>query len=49
MADDGLLILEIGNEYDNFLAAFPDLDPIWLSTAEAEDQIVLLNKSQLLT
>lgn len=49
LADDGLLILEVGNEYDNFLAAFPDLDPIWLSTAAAEDQIVLLNKEQLLT
>ena len=49
LADDGILVLEIGNEYENFLAAFPDLDPVWLSTAEAEDQIVLLTKDQLLT
>lgn len=47
MADDGILVLEIGNEYDNFLAAFPDLDPVWLSTAQAEDQIVLLTREQL--
>jgi len=47
LADDGLLVLEIGHAYAQFLAAFPDLDPIWLSTAQAEDQIVLLKREQL--
>ncbi|HUH61116.1 MAG TPA: 50S ribosomal protein L3 N(5)-glutamine methyltransferase [Candidimonas sp.] len=47
MAPDGILVLEIGNEYENFIAAFPDLDPIWLSTENAEDQIVLLTRDQL--
>jgi len=46
---DGWLILEIGHEIDNFLAAFPDLNPVWLSTAAAEDQIMLLNASELTT
>jgi ribosomal protein L3 glutamine methyltransferase len=49
MAPDGILVLEIGNEYENFIAAFPDLDPIWLSTENAEDQIVLLTRENLAT
>lgn len=47
--DGGVLILEIGHEYDHFCAAFPDLAPIWLSTATADDQILLLDKTQLLS
>lgn len=45
--ENGLLVLEIGNEYHNFCAAFPQLDPIWLSTETADDQILLLNYDQL--
>lgn len=47
MARDGVLILEIGHEYENFVAAFPDLDPVWLSTENTENQILLLNRKQL--
>ncbi|MEO6959345.1 MAG: HemK family protein methyltransferase, partial [Burkholderiaceae bacterium] len=47
MAQDGILILEIGHEYENFIAAFPDLDPVWLSTENTENQILLLNRKQL--
>lgn len=47
MSAQGALVLEIGNEYDNFLAAFPELDPVWLSTEHAEDQILLLTRDQL--
>src|SRR5690606_18418583 len=36
MAPQGVLILEIGNEYENFIAAFPTLEPVWLSTANTE-------------
>lgn len=46
--DDGILVLEIGNEYDHFCAAFPQLEPVWLSTETADDQILLLYKEQLL-
>lgn len=45
--DNGILILEIGHEYDNFVNAFPHLEPIWLSTETTFDQIMLLNKSDL--
>lgn len=47
MAPEGVLVLEIGHEYANFLTAFPQLDPIWLSTDHAEDQILLLTREQL--
>lgn len=47
MAPDGVLVLEIGNEYENFIAAFPQLDPVWLSTENTEDQILLLTREQL--
>lgn len=45
--DNGFLLLEIGHEYDHFCAAFPHLEPIWLSTETADDQILLLYKNQL--
>lgn len=44
---DGILILEIGHELANFEAAFPDLDPVWLSTATASNQILMLRQTQL--
>jgi ribosomal protein L3 glutamine methyltransferase len=48
MSDDGLLVLEIGHEQRHFEAAFPHLEPVWLSTATASDQILLLRRAQLL-
>lgn len=47
LSPEGVLVLEIGNEYDNFIAAFPELEPIWLSTETAEDQVLLLSREQL--
>jgi len=47
LADDGMLVLEIGHGCEQFTAAFPDLDPVWLDTAQAENQIVLLHREQL--
>ncbi|WP_341666809.1 50S ribosomal protein L3 N(5)-glutamine methyltransferase [Alcaligenes sp. SDU_A2] len=47
LTPDGVLVLEIGHEYDNFVAAFPELEPVWLSTETAEDQILLLTREQL--
>lgn len=48
LRDSGLLLVEIGHERPFFEAAFPDLDPVWLDTAESSDQILLLTKEQLL-
>jgi ribosomal protein L3 glutamine methyltransferase len=40
-------VIEIGHERAFFEAAFPELEPIWLDTAEASDQILLLSRGQL--
>lgn len=48
LKEDGLLLLEIGHEQAHFLSAFPHLEPIWLETALADDQILLLSRSQLI-
>jgi len=48
LRDNGLLLIEIGHERPYFEAAFPELEPVWLDTAEASDQILLLTKEQLI-
>lgn len=47
MAPEGVLVLEIGHEFEHFSAAFPELEPVWLSTANSDDQILLLTREQL--
>lgn len=47
MAPKGILVLEIGHERAHFEAAFPQLEPVWLDSSEASDQIVLLTREQL--
>ena len=47
MNTGGTLVLEIGNEHDHFVTAFPELDPVWLSTATADNQVLLLTREQL--
>ena len=49
LSEEGLLVIEIGHERAFFEAAFPELEPIWLDTAEASDQILLLSRGQLLS
>ena len=48
MADDGVLVLEIGNERPFFEAAFPSLEVVWLETSAGEDQVLLVTKEALL-
>jgi ribosomal protein L3 glutamine methyltransferase len=47
MTPDAILVVEIGHEKRHFEAAFPELDPVWLETAGAGDQILLLTREQL--
>ncbi|CAM4157995.1 50S ribosomal protein L3 N(5)-glutamine methyltransferase [Bordetella tumbae] len=47
LSPEGVLVLEIGYERDHFEAAFPELEPVWLDTEEASDQILLLTREQL--
>lgn len=45
---DGVLVLEIGNEQENFCAAFPHLPVFWLETSAGDDQVLLLTREALL-
>ncbi len=47
LTDDGLLIVEIGNEAENAIAAFPELELTWLSTSGGDDRVFLLTAKQL--
>lgn len=49
LKDEGFIVLEIGNEYENFINAFPTLDPVFLETESTTECILLLNRAQLLT
>jgi ribosomal protein L3 glutamine methyltransferase len=47
LTDNGILIVEVGNERDFAEAAFPDLELTWLSTSAGDDAIFLLTAEQL--
>ncbi len=44
---EGALVLEIGHERDHFEAAFPGLEPLWLTTSAGDDQVLLLSCAAL--
>ena len=47
MRENAVLVLEIGNERDNFERAFPQLEPLWFETSAGADQVMLLTREQL--
>jgi ribosomal protein L3 glutamine methyltransferase len=47
MSENGVLVLEIGNERDNFERAFPMLSPLWFETSAGSDQVLLLTRQDL--
>ena len=47
MTPDAVLVLEIGNERDNFEAAFPELDVVWLPTELHDDGVLLVTRAML--
>ena len=47
MSENAVLVLEIGNERENFERAFPALEPLWFETSAGPDQVLLLTKQQL--
>jgi ribosomal protein L3 glutamine methyltransferase len=49
MSDEGVLVLEIGNEREHFEAAFPRLEAVWLETSAGGDQVLLLTRDALLS
>jgi ribosomal protein L3 glutamine methyltransferase len=47
MSENAVLILEIGNERENFERAFPNLQPLWFDTSAGADQVMLITRQQL--
>ena len=47
MSENAVLVLEIGNERENFERAFPTLEPLWFETSAGADQVLLLTREQL--
>ena len=48
MSEDAVLVLEIGNEAEHFIAAFPKLEVAWLDTSAGDDQVLLVTRDALL-
>lgn len=43
----GALVLEIGNEYENFIKAFPELEVQWLEVSSSNQQVLLILEENL--
>ncbi len=48
MNEHAVLVLEIGNEVEHFIAAFPNLEVAWLDTSAGDDQVLLVTREALL-
>ncbi|MFM1818122.1 MAG: ribosomal protein glutamine methyltransferase [Pseudomonadota bacterium] len=48
MSEHAVLVLEIGNEVEHFIAAFPALEVAWLDTSAGDDQVLLVTRESLL-
>jgi len=49
MSEHAVLVLEIGNEVNHFIAAFPELEVAWLETSAGDDQVLLISREALLS
>ena len=53
MSENAVLVLEIGNERENFERVItrhlPTLEPLWFETSAGSDQVLLLTRQQLLS
>ena len=48
LSEHGVMVLEIGNERAYFEAAFEHLSPTWLMTSAGQDQVLLLQRDDLI-
>ena len=53
MSENAVLVLEIGNERENFERVIkrhlPEIEPLWFETSGGPDQVLLLTRQQLLS
>jgi ribosomal protein L3 glutamine methyltransferase len=47
LTERGALLLEIGNEFENFKKAFPQIPVIWMEVSAGEEQVLLIQAEDL--
>ncbi|BDT74887.1 50S ribosomal protein L3 N(5)-glutamine methyltransferase [Polynucleobacter sp. KF022] len=47
LSERGAILLEIGNEYENFKNAFPQIPAIWMEVSAGEEQVLLIQAEDL--
>ena len=47
LLERGAILLEIGNEYENFKKAFPQIPAIWMEVSAGEEQVLLIQAEDL--
>ena len=47
LSERGAILIEIGNEYENFKRAFPQVPAIWMEVSAGEEQVLLIQAEDL--
>ncbi|QWE04989.1 50S ribosomal protein L3 N(5)-glutamine methyltransferase [Polynucleobacter sp. JS-JIR-II-50] len=47
LSERGAILLEIGNEYEHFKRAFPQIPAIWMEVSAGEEQVLLIQAEDL--
>ena len=47
LSERGALLLEIGNEFENFKKAFPQIPVMWMAVSAGEEQVLLIQAEDL--
>ena len=47
LSERGAILIEIGNEYENFKRAFPQIPAIWMEVSAGEEQVLLIQAEDL--
>jgi ribosomal protein L3 glutamine methyltransferase len=47
LSERGAILIEIGNEYENFKKAFPQIPVIWMEVSAGDEQVLLIQAEDL--
>jgi len=47
LSERGAILIEIGNEYENFKKAFPQIPAIWMEVSAGEEQVLFIQSEDL--
>ena len=47
LSERGAILIEIGNEYENFKRAFPQIPAIWMDVSAGDEQVLLIQAEDL--